>query len=102
MCVYICLLFFVLDTMYDMYHWALENLLEETSIYTSHEQIVTYMKSERPKKCIFGREHDKALKFFPCREDEPVCCEESSNPDGPFCYFYATVFKKSSLSLTFV
>ena len=85
-----------------MYPWALENLLEETSIYTSHEEIVFYMKSERPKKCIFGRENDRGLKLVPCREDESVCCDESSVPDGPFCYFYTTAFKKVLLCLPFV
>jgi len=34
-----------------------------------------------------------------CREDEPICCDESSNPDGPFCFFYATFFKKVLLRL---
>jgi len=57
------------------------------------------MKNEHPKKCIFGREHDRALKLVPCREDEPVCCDESSDPDGPFCYFYAIFFKKVLLRL---
>jgi len=75
-----------------MYSWAPENLIEETSIYTSHEQVVIYMKSKRPKKCILGRENDRGPKLVPCREDEPVCCDESSDPDGPFCYFYTTVF----------
>jgi len=55
-----------------MYPWAPENLLEETSIYTSSEQIVLYMKSERPKKCILGRENDSGLKLVPCEEDELV------------------------------
>jgi len=82
-----------------MYPWAPENLLEETSIYTSSEQIVLYMKSERPKKCILGRENDRGLKLVPCREDELVCCDESSDPDGPFCYFYTTVFKTVLLRL---
>jgi len=82
-----------------LYPWASDNLLGETSIYTSHEQIVFYMKSERPKKCIFGRENDRGLKLVPCREDEPICCDESSDPDGPFFYFYTTVFKKVLLHL---
>ena len=66
---------------------------------TSHEQIVLYMKSQRPKKCIFGRKNDRGLKLVPCREDESICCDESSDPDGPFCYFYTTVFKNVLLHL---
>jgi len=82
-----------------MYPLASNTLLGETSIYTSSEEIVRYMKSERPKKCILGRENDRGLKLVPCREDEPICCDESSDPDGLFCYFYTTVFKKVFLHL---
>ena len=57
------------------------------------------MKSEHPKKCIFGWEHDRALKLVPCREDKSVCCDESLDPDGPFFYFYAIVFKRFILHL---
>jgi len=35
----------------------------------------------------------------PCREDELVCCDESSNPDSPFCYFYTIIFKKVLIRL---
>ena len=83
----------------NMYPWAPENLLEETSVYTSSEKIVLYMKSERPKKCILGRENDRGLRVVPCREDELVCCDDSSDPNGPFCYFYTIVFKKVPLRL---
>ena len=34
-----------------------------------------------------------------CRENEPICYDESSDPDGPFCFFYATFFKKNLLRL---
>ena len=57
------------------------------------------MKSEHPKKCILGKENDRGFKLMPCREDEPVRCDESSDLDGPFCYFYTTVFKKFLLRL---
>jgi len=82
-----------------MYPWAFDTLLGETSIYTSSEEIVRYMKSERPKKCILGRENDRGLRVVPCREDEPVCYDESSDSDGLFCYFYNMVFKKVLLRL---
>ena len=58
-----------------------------------------YMKSECPKKCIFGRENDRGLRVVSCREDEAVCCDESSDPKGPFCYFFTTFFKKVLLRL---
>jgi len=69
-------------------------------MYTSHEQIMLYMKSKRPKKCIFVRENNRGLKLVPCREDEPICCDESSDPYGLFCYFYTNVFKKVLLHLS--
>ena len=63
-------------------------------------KIVLYRKSEHPKKkCLFSREDDKFVKVVPCRVDEPVCCDESSDPNGPFCFFYSTVFKKLLLRL---
>jgi len=78
-----------------MYPWAPSPLLEETSEFTTCEKIVLYRKSEhRKKKCFFGREDNKFIRVVPCREDEPVCCDKASNPDGPFCFFYSTVFKK--------
>ena len=82
-----------------MYPWASDTLLGETSLYTSSEEIVRYMKRECPKKCILGRENDRGLKVVPCREDERVCCDEYSDPGDPFCNFYIIVFKKVLLCL---
>jgi len=82
-----------------VYPWASDTLLEETTIYTSSEEIVRYMKSEQPKRCILGREDDKGLRVLPCRKDELVCCDESSDPDGPFYYFCNTIFKKVFIHL---
>jgi len=48
----------------------------------------------KKNKCHLGKESDIALRLIPCREDEHVCCDESSDPEGPFCYFYVTVFKR--------
>ena len=62
---------------------------------------MTYRKSEHPKKnFLFGKEHDKFVKVVPCREDEPVCSDESSDPEGPFCFIYSTI-KKLLLRLPF-
>jgi len=78
-----------------LYSWAPPNLLEETSMYTSCDIIVALRKNERK----FAKENDRSVRIIPCREDEPVCCDESSDPEGPFCYFYATVFKRILLRL---
>jgi len=83
-----------------MYPWAPSPLLEETSEFTTCEKIVLYRKSEHPKKkCLFGREDDKFVKVVPCMVDELVCCDEASDPDGPFCFFYSIVLKKLLLRL---
>jgi len=31
---------------------------------------------------------------MPCGKGEPVCAAESSDPEGPFCFVYSTVFKR--------
>jgi len=84
-----------------MYPWAPSPLLEETLKFTTCEKIVLYRKSEQhPKKrCLFCREENKFVRVVPCRVDEPVCCDEASDPDGSFCFFYSTVFKNLLLRL---
>ena len=47
----------------------------------------------RKSKCHFGREDDW-MYTAPCREDEQVCSDESSDPKGPFFFFYAIIFKR--------
>ena len=79
----------------NLYPWASNDLLGETSEFTTHASIVTYRKSEHPKRhCLFGKEHDKFVKIVPRRVGEPVYCDESSDPEGPFCFIYSTIFKK--------
>jgi len=77
-----------------LYPWAPQNLLKETSSFTASDRIVTLRKSG----CCFGGENDR-IHVVPYRENEPVCCDESSNPGKPLCFFYATMFKKVSLRL---
>jgi len=85
-----------------LYRWEPSNLLAETFSFTTHASIVTYRKSEDCHKSrIFQREHDKFVRVVPCRVGEPVCCDESSDPKGPFYFIYSTVFKKLSLRLPF-
>jgi len=65
-------------------------------MYTSRELIMALRKGE----CKFSKENDRSLRIIPCREDEPVYCDESSDPKGPFSYFYTTVFKRILLRLS--
>jgi len=36
-----------------------------------------------------------------CREGEPVCADESSDLEGPFCFIYSTIFRRLGLRLPF-
>jgi len=86
----------------SLYHLAPNNLLEETFSFTTFDNIATYRKSEDcPKSRVFGKEHDRFVKVVPCRIGEPVCSVESSDPEGPFCFIYSTVFKRLTLRLPF-
>jgi len=82
-----------------MHPWASENLLEETSIYTTRDQIGALRKEKCDLKYRFSRESDIDFRIIPCREDESICCDESSDSDGPFFYFCTTVFKKVLIRL---
>jgi len=39
------------------------------------------------------------VRVVPCRLDEPVCSDESPDPERPFCFVYSTVFKRLRLRL---
>ena len=45
------------------------------------------------------KKHDRFVRIALCGENEPVCCDESSDPEGPFRFFYVIVFKKIHLRL---
>jgi len=78
------------------------NLLEETSTFTSLASIATYREKKTCNKSrIFGKDHDKFMRIVACREGEPVCADEASNPEGPFCFVYSTTFRRLGLQLPF-
>jgi len=62
-----------------MYPWAPDNLLEETSMYTSYEQIVLYKKRKRPKKCIIGRENEPKMFISRVWKDQGLCMDLNSS-----------------------
>jgi len=83
-----------------LYHLAPDDLLAETSSFTSFKSIAKYKKGETcPKSRVFGKEHDRFVKVMPCGKGDPVCIDESSDPKGPFCFIYSTVFKRLKLRL---
>ena len=84
----------------SLYHWAPNDLLAETSSLTSFESIAKYKKGETCSKSrVFGKEHDKFVKVMPCGKGEPVCADESSDPEGPFYFIYSTILKRIKLRL---
>jgi len=87
----------------SLYRWAPDDLLVETSSFTSLASIATYRKNQN---CyisrIFRKEHERFERVVPSRIGEPMCSDESSNPKGPFCFVYSTVFKKLSLRLPLI
>ena len=87
----------------SLYHWEPDALLEETSSFNSLASIVAYRKKQTCRKSrVFGKDHDKFVRMVPRRVGEPVCSDESSDPEGPFCFVYSTVFRRLGLRLPFL
>jgi len=80
-----------------IYPWAKKELLKEFSYYTTHSRI----RELRENGCIMSKKYERFVKTVECREGEPVCCDESSDPDGPFFYFYATFSKRFFFSFPY-
>ena len=80
LCLNVCLLLLVvfcsrysITTDYrNMYSWAPANPLEETSLYTTRDQIIALRKEKCQLKYHFGRESNIDFRIIPCREDEPI------------------------------
>jgi len=86
----------------SLYRWAPDALLNETSSFTSLASITAYRKKQTcHKSCVFGKDHDKFVRMVACREGEPMCANESLDPEGPFCFIYSTVFRRIGLRLPF-
>ena len=86
----------------SLYHWAPDALLKETSSFTSLTSIVVYRKKQTCHKSqVFGKDHDKYVRMVPCRIGEPVCLDESLDPEGPFCFIYSMVFRRLGLQIPF-
>jgi len=79
----------------SLYSWAKNDLLKETSYYTTRSRI----KELRENGCTLSKRHEGFVKMVESREDEPACCDKLSDPEGPFYFFYITFFKKVLLRL---
>jgi len=73
-----------------LYPWAKKYLLKETSYYTTQQRL----KDLRENGCTMSKRHESHVITVECREGKPICCDEYLDPEGPFCFFYATFFKK--------
>ena len=83
-----------------LYHWASDDLLAETSKFTSNKDVIMYKEGEVDEKyCVFGREHDVYVLDQPCRAGEPVCVDDCANPKEPFFFMYSTIFQRIKLCL---
>jgi len=86
----------------SLYRWAPDALLKEISSFTSLVSITAYRKKQTCHKSrVFGKDHDKYVRMVPCRVGEPVCSDESSDPERPFCFIYSRVFQRLGLRLPF-
>jgi len=83
---------------YSVYLWAKKDLLKETSYYTTQQ----HLRDLRENGCTMSKRHGSHVKTVECREGEPICCNKSSDLEGQFCFFYATLFTKvlSQLALS--
>lgn len=63
------------------YPWAKKDLLKETSIFITHLKIRDLGESRE-----LCKKDQSLVKVVVCREGEPICSDESFDPNGPF-YF---------------
>ena len=73
-----------------------KKLLEETSIFTTHLRIRELRESRGLSKT-----HERLVKVIECGENEPVCCDWSSNPKGPFCFSIQLCLQKLNYAFPF-
>jgi len=86
----------------SLYRWAPTDLLGETSTFTTLKSIATYRKRQscHPSR-VFGKDHDKFVRMVACCVGELVCADEASDPEGPFCFVYSTLFRRLGFRLLF-
>ena len=83
-----------------LYHWAPEELLDETSKISSIKDIKAYKESESYEKFrIFGREYDAYVSVQPCKEGEPIFVDDRTSPEELFFFMNSTIFKRIKLRL---
>jgi len=86
----------------ELYLWASDKLLAETSTLTSISDWRDHLNSEPGcKGSAFGRRHDAYISVRSCTVGEPVCVDDRLNGGEPFFFFYQTVFQRVGMRLPF-
>ena len=85
-----------------LYPWASDDLLAETSSFTSLTDWRAHLDNKPDfKGRAFGRECNAYISVRPCVEGELVCVDNRTNDGEPFFFFYQTVFKRIRQRLPF-
>jgi len=86
----------------ELYPWASDELLAETSTLTSITDWRKHLDDEPQERGgAFGRRHDAYISVRPCSVGEPICVDDRSNGGEPFFFFYQTVFQLIGMCLPF-
>ena len=80
----------------QLYLWAFATLLDETSSINSDCDILRHKKGDQTH-LSFSKEHDDKVFVHPCPPGEPICTDNQGHDGDPFCFIYATMFKKVKL-----
>jgi len=74
--------------------------LSETSSINTEADVLRLKRGDKAH-LSFSKEHDDKVAIRPCLPGEPICTDNEGNNGHPFCFVYATVFKKVRLRLPF-
>jgi len=75
-------------------------LLGETSSINTEIDVLCLKKGDKAH-LSFSKEHDDKVTVPPCPPGEPICTDDQGKNGEPFCFVYATMFKKVKLCFPF-
>jgi len=84
----------------QLYPWASSALLGETSSINTDVDILCLKKDDQAH-LSYSKEHDDKVSIRPCPPGEPICTDNRGSDGEPFCFVYATMFKKVKLRFPF-
>jgi len=77
------------------YPWIKKELLKEISIFTTDLKI-----RELRELGALSKKDENLVKVVVCREGEPRCCDESSDPNEPLCFLHYLIHQSLAASPT--